>query len=101
MTIQDESSSPAEAPSVDSYAVSSIELGRRISQLRDQANIKQAQLARSITWSPAVMSRVEAGDRPVSPEELDSILEAIGTPDALRLSEILHREWAFLDRPDL
>jgi transcriptional regulator with XRE-family HTH domain len=79
----------------------SIEIGRHLAQLREKANLKQAQLARKITWSPAVLSRVEAGERPLGSEELQIILDGIGTPDALRLSEILGREWSQLPRPAL
>jgi transcriptional regulator with XRE-family HTH domain len=80
---------------------SDIELGRRVAQLREQRGMKQAELARRITWSTTVMSRVEAGDRPISAEELKAIVESIGTPDAFRLAEIVGREWVVLERPDL
>ena len=79
----------------------SIEIGQHLAQLREKANIKQAELARRITWSPAVLSRIEAGDRPLASDELQIILEAIGTPEALRLSDVLGREWSQLPRPAL
>lgn len=79
----------------------SIEIGRHLAQLREKANLKQAELARKLTWSPAVLSRVEAGERPLAADELQTILAGIGTSDALRLSEILGREWHHLPRPAL
>ena len=43
--------------------VSSLELGRHLTQVRERAGIKQAELARRVTWSPAVLSRIESGER--------------------------------------
>lgn len=82
-------------------AISPLELGRYLNQVRERANIKQAELARKITWSPAVLSRVESGDRALAPEELQTILAAIDTPEASRLGEVLQREWTILPRPAL
>ena len=53
-----------------STEISSVALGRRLAQLREAAGLKQAELARQVTWSPAVLSRVEAGDRELNAEEL-------------------------------
>ena len=79
----------------------SAELGKYLSQIRERANIKQAELARLVTWSPAVLSRVESGERPLAAEELDAILDAIGTDEAARLRTALHRDWRVLQRPSL
>lgn len=81
--------------------ISPLELGRHLNQVRERAGIKQAELARKITWSPAVLSRVESGDRALAPEELQTILDAIDTPDASRLREVLQRDWKILPRPAL
>ena len=77
------------------------ELGKHLSAIRERAGIKQAELARRITWSPAVLSRVESGERALAEEELDSILNAIDTPEAARLRATLRREWRVLPRPAL
>lgn len=77
------------------------EIGHRLIQVREAAGIKQADLARRITWSPAVLSRVESGERQLSLEELNTILEAVGTPDALQLSKALSRDWQEIPRPPL
>jgi transcriptional regulator with XRE-family HTH domain len=79
----------------------SIEVGKYLAQLRERAQLKQAELARKITWSAAVLSRVEAGERPLAAEELSIILDGIGTPEAHRLSEMLARHWTELPRPPL
>jgi transcriptional regulator with XRE-family HTH domain len=81
--------------------ISQQEVGRRVTQVREAAGIKQAELARKITWSPAVLSRVESGERPLAAEELKTVMEAIGTPEALQLSKALAREWREITRPPL
>lgn len=76
-------------------------LGHRIAQIREQAGFKQAELARLVTWSPAVLSRVEAGERELAPSELANLLEAIGSPEAAALSEIVLRRWQHIPTPPL
>ena len=73
----------------------------RIAALREQAGIKQADLARRVTWSAAILSRVESGERPAAAEELALLLDAIGTPEARSLSDVLDREWQIISRPPL
>jgi transcriptional regulator with XRE-family HTH domain len=81
--------------------VSPIELGGYLMQIRDRAGIKQAELARRVTWSQAVLSRIESGERIVAPDELDQLLDAIDTPEAVKLKAALNREWSILARPGL
>jgi transcriptional regulator with XRE-family HTH domain len=81
--------------------ISPIEIGHFLSQIREHAGIKQAELAKKITWSPAMLSRIEVGERSSSPDELQTIVEGINTPEALRLSEMLQRQWSILPRPPL
>ena len=81
--------------------VSAIELGRHLTHVRERAGIKQAELARRVTWSPAVLSRVENGERELATEELEAILNAIDTADAARLRSALQRPWHVLPRPPL
>jgi transcriptional regulator with XRE-family HTH domain len=69
--------------------------------LREQAQLKQIELAKKLEWSAAVLSRVESGDRPLSDDELDIVLRGIGTPGARRLKEILARHWERLPEPSL
>lgn len=81
--------------------VNQVELGKYLMQIRENAGIKQVELARKITWSPAVLSRVEAGDRPLASEELQSILTSIGSLEAAKLLDVLQREWSVIPRPSL
>ena len=81
--------------------ISGAQLGHRLVQLREQTGLKQAELARKITWSQAVLSRIEAGERAISHEELETLLEAIGTEEAADLAVILNRNWQHLPRPPL
>ena len=78
-----------------------VEMGAYLARLRDRAKLKQNELASKVTWSPAVLSRVESGERPLSPEERDAILEAIGTEEALSFKETAKNVWEHLPRPPL
>ena len=77
------------------------QVGRYLALLRERAGLKQNELARLVTWSPAVLSRVESGERAVSQDELASILKAIGTEEAVRLAETSNRDWGHLPEPAL
>lgn len=79
----------------------STEAGRYLARLRDRAGLRQNELAQKVTWSPAVLSRVESGEREVSTDELNSILEAIGTEEALLFRETAGRDWHKLQKPPL
>lgn len=79
----------------------SIETGTYLARLREKAGLKQNELASKVTWSPAVLSRVESGERALSPEERDSILEAIGTEEALQFRDTADRVWRHLPKPPL
>lgn len=81
--------------------VTEVQLGHRLAQLREGAGMKQAELAREVTWSQAVLSRVEAGERAVSSDELEILLRSIGTEEAAELAEVLAREWRHLPAPAL
>ena len=75
------------------------EIGAYLARLRDKAGFKQNELAQKVTWSPAFLSRVESGERALSPEELASILDAVGTEEALGFKETAERVWLHLPRP--
>ncbi|MDX3066740.1 helix-turn-helix domain-containing protein [Streptomyces sp. ND04-05B] len=81
--------------------VSGVQLGHRLAQLRERSGMKQAELARKVTWSQAVLSRIEAGERSLSNDELATLLEAIGSDEADDLATILGRDWQHLPRPAL
>lgn len=81
--------------------VSSLELGGHLMHIRDKAGIKQAELARRVTWSQAVLSRIESGERSMAPDELKQLLDAMAIPEAEKLKAALSREWNVLARPSL
>ncbi|MDD5581483.1 MAG: helix-turn-helix transcriptional regulator [Methylobacter sp.] len=81
--------------------VSHNELGRYLMQVRDRANLTQAELAKRVSLSPAVLSRIESGDRQVTMQEVQDILIQIGSPEAAELSDSLQRTWKVLPRPSL
>lgn len=80
---------------------STAELGRHLLLVRDRAGLKQVDLARRVAMSPAVLSRIESGERAVSLQEVQDILTQIGTQEAVELSKALARNWEVLDRPPL
>ncbi|MET9439402.1 helix-turn-helix transcriptional regulator [Streptomyces sp. NPDC006610] len=83
------------------HGFTGVQLGHRLAQLRERAGMKQAELAREVTWSQAVLSRVEAGERSVSGDELEILLKSIGTVEAAELATVLAREWQHLPTPAL
>lgn len=76
-------------------------IGKHLTALREQAQLKQNELAKKLEWSAAVLSRVESGERPLTDDELDIILRGIGTPEAAQLKEVLARNWERLPEPPL
>ncbi|QGZ62392.1 helix-turn-helix domain-containing protein [Paraburkholderia acidisoli] len=86
---------------MSTQTLTSMALGHHLARLRDQAGLKQAELAKKVTWSPAVLSRVESGERDVSSEELEEVLQAIGSEEALKLRERIQRQWQVLPQPSL
>jgi len=61
-------------------AVNPVELGRYLTQIRERAGLKQANLPER-SHGVLRFSPVEAGDRPLATEELETILSAIGLPN--------------------
>ncbi|MGX1348243.1 transcriptional regulator with XRE-family HTH domain [Bradyrhizobium elkanii] len=74
-------------------------IGRHVGILRDQADIRQHELAKQLGWSPAVLSRVESGERPLSADELDAALTAIDTEEARAFPARLARQWRLIPEP--
>lgn len=81
--------------------LSPVELGRHLMQVRERSGIKQAELAKRVSLSPTVLSRIESGDRPVTLDEVQDILTQLATPEATELSKALERAWQVLPRPPL
>lgn len=81
--------------------VMSMDIGKYLAVLRDDADLKQREVAQEMKWSPAVLSRIESGERPVSLDELRLIVEAIDTNKAWDFLDIVQREWRILPKPPL
>src|ERR1035441_8128547 len=77
------------------------EIGRHLMRVRDRAGVKQAELAKRVALSPAVLSRIESGDRAVTLQEVEDILTQIGSAEAADLAKALQRVWRVLQRPPL
>lgn len=82
-------------------SINPAELGRHLMRVRDRAGVKQAELAKRVALSPAVLSRIESGDRAVTLQEVEDILAQIGTREAADLAKALQRVWCVLQRPPL
>ncbi|MBL8485837.1 MAG: helix-turn-helix domain-containing protein, partial [Rhodocyclaceae bacterium] len=82
-------------------SVNPTDLGRYLLDLRDAAKMTQAEVAKRVSLTPSVLSRIETGERPVAIDEVIDILNAIGTPEALRLVGGLARKWTVLPMPPL
>src|SRR5262245_33266948 len=74
-------------------------IGRYIASIRDMAGLTQAELAKRITVSPVGISRIESGNIELTDDEIDQLLNAIGTEDAKALREYLDQSWNELTRP--
>ena len=76
-------------------------IGWHLAALRERAGLKQRELAKKLKWSAGFLSRIESGERPVSDQELHSLLKAIGTPDATKVKRLINRNWKILHEPTL
>jgi transcriptional regulator with XRE-family HTH domain len=76
-------------------------IGKQLALLRERAELKQNELAKRLTWSAALLSRIESGERPVSDDELEMILSGINTEEATRFKERISLEWHVLPQPPL
>ena len=85
----------------DNEAAASTEIGRHLMQVRDRAGLKQGELAKRLSLSPAVLSRIESGERTITPAEAQDILAQIGTSEATAVANALTRAWTVLPRPPL
>lgn len=74
-------------------------IGPCIASIREDARLSLSQLASTVTFSAATLSRIESGEKPITEDELESILAAIDTPKAGTLREFLNQEWDVVPRP--
>ena len=76
-----------------------VAVGAAISRIRDAAGVTQAALAKRLPMSAPTISRIEKGEVELSGDELDALLDAIGTDDAREFKMFLAQEWRHLQRP--
>ena len=76
-------------------------VGGLLARPREAAGLRHADVAKCIARSPTIVFRVGAGERPVSNDEVDAILAAIGTEEAEALRTAGGREWVRLPRRSL
>ena len=77
------------------------ELGRELAHARERAGLTQAELARRLEVSQAVVSRTESGDRRLEDGELRRFAEALGSEEVGAIEERRARSWSVLPRPPL
>lgn len=75
------------------------DLGQTLTELRNTAGLKQADIARSLSINQSRVSRIEKGEVSPSEGEIQGYLSAIGTEDAQAYLTFLKQPWEHLDRP--
>jgi transcriptional regulator with XRE-family HTH domain len=79
--------------------VMSTETGALLAEIRDAAGVTQRQVAERMSANQTRVSRIEAGDGDFA--DVASFLEALDTPRARSLAELLKVEWRHLPQPSL
>lgn len=77
----------------------SAEVGTLLAGVRGGAALTQKQVAERMRANQTRVSRIEAGDG--DPADIAAYLDAVGTPEAASLAELLAFEWKHLPRPSL
>jgi len=78
---------------------SSITIGQVLSRMRRDAGLTQADMATSLRYSAAKVSRLEAGDVEITPDEISQVLGAIDTPLAREFGDYIAQPWVELPQP--
>ena len=68
-------------------------------QLRETADLTQAQLADRLSFTASRLSRLESGDTELSREEAMHIAKEIGTSTAIGYAAYLETEWTVIEQP--
>ena len=74
-------------------------VGQALSNLRREAGLTQADVASSLKYSAAKVSRLEAGEIDATPEEISQVLATIDTPLAREFGDYLSQPWTELPQP--
>lgn len=75
------------------------QMRRALQELREEAGVSQAEVAKRLPFTASRVSRLESGDIALKPEEAQEIAKAIGTPRALEFAEYLGQDWQVLESP--
>lgn len=76
-----------------------IEIGNLLAGVRSEARLTQKQVAERMGANQTRVSRIESGEGETA--DVAAFLDAIGTPEAASLNELLTLPWTHLPRPSL
>ena len=76
-----------------------VTIRKALVELREEANVSQAELARRLPFTASRVSRLESGDIGLTGEDAQQIAEAIGSSKARAFAEYLRQDWRVLERP--
>jgi transcriptional regulator with XRE-family HTH domain len=75
-------------------------VGKYLAMVREAAGMSQSQLAQAVKFSTATLSRIESGEKEATTEEIEAMVGAINTGEAMDLAKFLAERWEFVDRPE-
>jgi len=75
------------------------QMRRALQELREEAGMSQAEVAKQLPFTASRISRLESGEISLKPEEAQDIAKAIGTPRALEFAEYIGQTWRMLEGP--
>ncbi len=70
-----------------------------LTQLRERAELSQAEVAEKVKFTASRVSRLESGDTELTLEDAEQIASAIGTEEARAYAGYLRTNWAILEQP--
>ena len=77
------------------------EVGRYLTRLRREANVTQKEVAERASMYPAVLSKIESGERSITEEEMQRLVAALDTKSAHRFGKTWSQRWSHLERPPI
>jgi transcriptional regulator with XRE-family HTH domain len=80
-------------------SIMTAEIGALLAGVRSDADLTQKRVAERMRANQTRVSRIEAGDGDVA--DIAAFLDAVGTPEAQTLAELLAFEWKHVPRPSL
>ncbi len=101
ITLYDGTNLPPNKPTgISKVHEARLALGKRLRELRQQAELSGRQLAESLSWPPSKISKLENGQQTPSDEDIKSWTRATNSPDetagllaSLHTLEVQHEEW--------